>query len=197
MFWENFQELCKINHTTPNFVCSQIGKSTATSTHWKNGSIPNGDVLVKIANYFNVSIDYLLDNAIESGEIRKARNRVKKLYEKYDTPIELLEQKLGIGYTTFRCWYNGYGDFFNNANGLARLADLFNVSIDYLLGRTDVPEINYGSERNVDAILDGLVNEAREREKQDNWLDDLAAKRESLDETVDALKQLKAERIPQ
>ena len=60
MFWERFQALCKTNRTTPNFVCSQIGKSTATSTHWKNGSVPNGDVLIKIADYFNISVDYLL-----------------------------------------------------------------------------------------------------------------------------------------
>ncbi len=60
VFWEIFQNLCKMNSTTPNYVCAKIGKSTATSTHWKNGSVPNGDVLIKIADYFNVSVDYLL-----------------------------------------------------------------------------------------------------------------------------------------
>ena len=60
MFWDRFSELCKKNGVTPNAVCSTIGKSTATATHWKNGSTPNGDVLIKIAEYFNVPVDYLL-----------------------------------------------------------------------------------------------------------------------------------------
>lgn len=59
-FWDNFLSLCNQNSTSPNAVCSKLNFSTATATHWKNGSIPKGDALIKIANYFNVSVDYLL-----------------------------------------------------------------------------------------------------------------------------------------
>jgi transcriptional regulator with XRE-family HTH domain len=60
MFWDVFYELCKLQNTTPNAVCAVLGYSTATATHWKNGTIPKGDALLKIADYFNVSVDYLL-----------------------------------------------------------------------------------------------------------------------------------------
>ncbi len=60
MFWERFEKLCKAYKTTANEVCAKIGKSNATATHWKNGSIPNGEALVRVSDYFGVSVDYLL-----------------------------------------------------------------------------------------------------------------------------------------
>ena len=30
--------------------------------YWKNGNVPKQDTLIKIANYFGVSVDYLLGN---------------------------------------------------------------------------------------------------------------------------------------
>lgn len=60
MFWDTFYDLCKKNNTTPNAVCASVGLSTATSTHWKNGVIPNLKTVSMLAEYFDVSIDYLL-----------------------------------------------------------------------------------------------------------------------------------------
>ncbi len=60
MFWNIFYNLCIINNTTPNAVCKELNLSNATATHWKNGTMPKGDVLSQIADYFNCSVDYLL-----------------------------------------------------------------------------------------------------------------------------------------
>jgi transcriptional regulator with XRE-family HTH domain len=60
IFWDRFFSLCVENNTKPNPVCKELGLSTATPTHWKNGSVPNADVLIKVATYFDVSVDYLL-----------------------------------------------------------------------------------------------------------------------------------------
>ena len=61
MFWERYYNLCKNNNTTPNAVCAILKLSTATAPKWKKtGAIPNGETLIKIADYFNVSTDYLL-----------------------------------------------------------------------------------------------------------------------------------------
>ena len=60
MFWNVFYNLCKEKGTTPNGVCLAIGLSNAVSTHWKNGTLPKADVLVKIADHLDVSVDYLL-----------------------------------------------------------------------------------------------------------------------------------------
>lgn len=60
MFWIRFSELCKKNNVSPNAVCNKLGLSTATATHWKNGTMPKGDILLKVSDYFSCSVDYLL-----------------------------------------------------------------------------------------------------------------------------------------
>lgn len=59
-FWERLYELCLKKGCKPNTIAKSIGLSTATATKWKNGSIPNGEALAKIADYLDCSVDYLL-----------------------------------------------------------------------------------------------------------------------------------------
>ena len=60
MFWERFYTLCLRNGKRPNPVGKEIGLSSGIISKWKNGGIPNGETLMKLARYFNVSTDYLL-----------------------------------------------------------------------------------------------------------------------------------------
>lgn len=60
MFWDRFYLLCENNSTSPAEVVRNIGITPAATTKWKNGTNPNADVLLKISDYFDVSIDYLL-----------------------------------------------------------------------------------------------------------------------------------------
>ena len=60
MFWNRFYNLCLEAGTKPNPVCMELGLSSAAATHWKNGKQPTAEILNKIADYFNVSVDYLL-----------------------------------------------------------------------------------------------------------------------------------------
>lgn len=62
MFWEIFYDLCLKSGKKPNPIAKELGYSSATVTKWKHGTIPNGDTLREIANYFGVSVDYLLGN---------------------------------------------------------------------------------------------------------------------------------------
>lgn len=59
-FWERFYDLCAKGNQKPNNVCNRLGFSNATATHWKNGVIPKGDMLIIVADYFGCSVDYLL-----------------------------------------------------------------------------------------------------------------------------------------
>ncbi len=62
MFYDIFVELCKSKNVTPTRASLDMGMSKATPTKWKNtGATPNGNTLEKIAAYFGVSVDYLLD----------------------------------------------------------------------------------------------------------------------------------------
>ncbi len=76
MFWEIFSALCLEKNISANAVCSKLGFSSATATHWKKGSVPNGDALSKIADYFDVSIDYLLGRT-DVPEVNKGTAHAK------------------------------------------------------------------------------------------------------------------------
>ena len=71
MFWNIFYALCESHGTTPNAVCKKLKLSNATATHWKNGTIPRGDILLNIADYFNCSVDYLLGRTNQSHVINE------------------------------------------------------------------------------------------------------------------------------
>lgn len=60
MFYDMFVELCKERNVSASFVMKEIGLNKSNATFWKRGSIPKGDTLQKLAQYFNVSVDYLL-----------------------------------------------------------------------------------------------------------------------------------------
>lgn len=60
MFWGRFYEACNLRGLKPNNVTKALGLSSATATKWKNGSDPKADALIKIADYLDVSVDYLL-----------------------------------------------------------------------------------------------------------------------------------------
>lgn len=60
MFWDRFVELCEKNGEKPNSVTKKLHMSNSIATVWKSGKIPTGTVLSQIADYFDVSVDYLL-----------------------------------------------------------------------------------------------------------------------------------------
>lgn len=60
MFWKTLSELCAKNNTSPTSVITELKLSRGSVTSWKNGKVPHHSTLIKIADYFNVTVDYLL-----------------------------------------------------------------------------------------------------------------------------------------
>lgn len=60
MFWEKFQYLAELKGMKPHAVLKELKISSGSANNWKKGTIPNGDALCKVADYFNCSVDYLL-----------------------------------------------------------------------------------------------------------------------------------------
>ena len=61
MSYENFQNLLNLNNATVYRVSKATGISASTFSDWKSGrSIPKADKMKLIADYFNVSVEYLL-----------------------------------------------------------------------------------------------------------------------------------------
>jgi transcriptional regulator with XRE-family HTH domain len=65
MFWDVFCKECDKISKKPNKVAIELGLSSATTTKWKAGAVPNGETLAKIADYFSCSVDYLLGRTNE------------------------------------------------------------------------------------------------------------------------------------
>ncbi|MGH1831215.1 helix-turn-helix transcriptional regulator [Enterococcus gilvus] len=63
-------------------------------------------------------------------------DRVKELADKQKISIVELEEKLDFGKNSLYRWKNSSPA----SDKLQKVADYFNVSVDYLLGRTDNPE---------------------------------------------------------
>lgn len=61
MFYDIYCDLCQKHGMTPSGAATKIGFNRASVTMWKNtGKAPKQDLLVRIAEHFGVSVDYLL-----------------------------------------------------------------------------------------------------------------------------------------
>ncbi len=60
MFYDNIYKICNDKGTTPTTVLKELGFSTGNVSKWKNGSVPNIDMCVAIAQKLDVSLDYLV-----------------------------------------------------------------------------------------------------------------------------------------
>lgn len=59
-FFRNFLRFCDRDCVSPSHVVRSIGSNSASVSMWKNGSIPRRETLVRLADYFNVTVDDLL-----------------------------------------------------------------------------------------------------------------------------------------
>lgn len=78
MYYENFELLCKYKDIKPSQVSNVTGISTATLTSWKQGKYtPKQDKLQLIADFFGVSVDYLMTGKTNEFSIEMAKKDVE------------------------------------------------------------------------------------------------------------------------
>lgn len=66
-FYNNFIKLCNEAGKSPSKVALEIGTTKPSVTRWKNGSKPSDATLQKIADYFDVTVDFLINNDINKN----------------------------------------------------------------------------------------------------------------------------------
>lgn len=71
VFFNTISKLCKSKGISPYKACTDIGLNRSAVAKWKNGAIPRGETLERIASYFNVSTDYLLGGEKHTMTITK------------------------------------------------------------------------------------------------------------------------------
>ena len=76
MLYSRYLELCKENGIAPSTLATQLGFSKNAYSRWKDSAEENGGIvslrsetLLKIADYFNVSIDYLCGRSEKRSEV--------------------------------------------------------------------------------------------------------------------------------
>lgn len=85
-----------------------------------------------------------------------AFDRLKSLCDKQGISVNELEEKIGIGKNSLYSWKKNIP----KGSNLLKVADYFNVSTDYLLGRTDNPntqEKQY-TETDLSKMLDNAMS---------------------------------------
>lgn len=86
-----FEQLLQKNNISQYRVAKETGVSQPTLSAWKNGTYtPKRDKLQKIADYFNVSIEYLL------GETDISKENTIKIKDEHDNIIVLDDETLEI-----------------------------------------------------------------------------------------------------
>ena len=159
------KELRKANGLLQSDIANALGISKATYSTYEIGTrTPPADMLCKLADYFNVTTDYLLgrtlDNISESAYIPGkesfsnansigpiANSFPNKSLEHLNGSNNLKTARLAKGLlqkdiakilnitpATYCGWEKGKFEIDNK--NLLRLADLLNTSTDFLLGRT-------------------------------------------------------------
>lgn len=69
MFYSNYVKLCSKINKSPSAVGEELGFTRASVTGWGNGATPRKSSLIKVADYFGVTVTELMAGV---GEQEKA-----------------------------------------------------------------------------------------------------------------------------
>lgn len=68
MFYSNYVKLCSKLNKSPSAVGEELGFTRASVTGWGNGATPRKSSLIKISDYFGVTVTELTDGVEEQKE---------------------------------------------------------------------------------------------------------------------------------
>ena len=106
MFWENFYHLCELHGKKPNPVAKELGIASGSLTKWKNGSLPNMQNAIDIAQYFDVSLDMLVWG-LSAKHIDN--EKISSFISKEDLELlEMLRRLTPNGKERLRVWLEAY-----------------------------------------------------------------------------------------
>ena len=95
MFQEKFIRLCDIKRVSPTVACTSIGLSSSAFSKWTENTVPRQATLVRIADYFGVSEDYLRSAEIDpSAFIVVSKDGLSKMERLMDLMMEMTEEEL-------------------------------------------------------------------------------------------------------
>lgn len=78
MFYSNYVKLCSKINKSPSAVGEELGFTRASVTGWGNGATPRKSSLIKIADYFGVTVAELMSGVGEQKEAPAAKGEGSK-----------------------------------------------------------------------------------------------------------------------
>lgn len=78
MFYSNYVKLCSKLNKSPSAVGEELGFTRASVTGWGNGATPRKSSLIKIADYFGVTVAELMSGVGEQKEAPAAKGEGSK-----------------------------------------------------------------------------------------------------------------------
>lgn len=180
--YERFALLLAENNVTPYRVSKDTGIATATLSDWKNGrSTPKNDKLQKIADYFNVSLDWLTGNSdcrnvqdlIKSESNDNGYLAFSKLLNERGVTAYKVSKETGVTQSTLSDWKRGRST--PKTDNMKKIADYFGVSIDYLMTGKESNDENTSTEKDYAKneterkllVLCRKANDVSEEERED------------------------------
>lgn len=98
MFFQQLKNLCDNRGISVTYLVQSLGISKSNVTNWKNGVSPNLDVLNKIADYFMVSVDFLLGKTKNPLSVDEQLKKIGAIIPDKWTMVPILgEVRAGVG----------------------------------------------------------------------------------------------------
>lgn len=91
MFFNNLELMCSNKKIKMTQLLKELQLSKSAISRWRSGVLPNGEILIKIADFFECSIDYLVGRT-DDPTWRKATENTAKVITKSPILSEKFEE---------------------------------------------------------------------------------------------------------
>ena len=141
LFKEKFICLCDEKALSPSFVCHEIGISSTAFSYWSDKAVPRKETLMKIADYFDVSINYFVSNEYtdmeynydpKNNSLDQIINRIFSLMRLQNKNKTDLTHAIGRKPPATVCGWEKRRSR-PTIEQIIKLSEYFNVSTDYIL----------------------------------------------------------------
>ena len=140
---ERMQQLRKEKKMTQKDMAEFLGIQTRTYQYYEGGGRqPDLETIVVLADLFGVTVDYIVGHSDErENPVKKKKYSFQERLKFLRTAQRISQKEMGeyLGISTRAYQYYESGERYPDFEGLLALADYFQVSIDYLVGRSDEP----------------------------------------------------------
>ena len=129
--YSKFEKLLNEQCITAYQVSKDTGITTATLSEWKTGKYtPKIDKLLKLANYFGITVEYFLEEKVnQNANEVNILDKIKVLCNRNNISLTQLEKNLNFSSGILCKWANHSP----SVKALKSVSTYFNVSIEYFL----------------------------------------------------------------